>query len=129
MAERPRTVLYIEDQPVNARLLSDIVNFLWGWSVDVRASAEEGIEQLSRKDYDLIYLDVNLPGLSGYDAARRIRELARGRNTPIIAVTADATSRARTNALDAGCNGYITKPLDIAKFKTLTEHLLGDEGE
>lgn len=128
MTAQPRTVLYIEDQPVNGRLLSDIVNFLWGWSVDVKATAEEGIEQLSRKSYDLIYLDVNLPGLSGYDAAKLIRALAGGRTTPIIAVTADATSRARTNALDAGCDGYITKPLDIAELKTLTERLLDDCG-
>lgn len=126
MSERPRTFLYIEDQPVNARLLSDIVNFLWGWSVDVMASAEEGLEQLSLKNYDLIYLDVNLPGLSGYEAARHIRTLATGRDTPIIAVTADATSRARADALEAGCDGYITKPLDIAELKSLTERLLED---
>lgn len=124
MAEEPRTVLYIEDQPVNARLLKDVVNFLWGWPVDIVPTAEEGLEQLQSKTYDLIYLDVNLPGLSGYDAAKRIRELASARNTLIIAVTADATSRARLDALNAGCDDYISKPLDISELKTMTERLL-----
>ncbi len=77
--------------------------------------------------YDLIYLDINLPGLSGYDAAKRIREMDNTGHMRIIAVTADATSRARIDALNAGCDDYISKPLDIAELKALTERLLGRE--
>jgi CheY-like chemotaxis protein len=78
--------------------------------------AFEGIKQAELELPDLILMDINLPGLSGYEATARIRSVPSLRNVPIVAVTAGAMSGDRERALSVGCVGYITKPIDVDNF-------------
>jgi CheY-like chemotaxis protein len=71
---------------------------------------------VSRITPDLILLDIQLPGMDGYEVARRLRELSSLRSIPIIAVTSYAMVGDRERTIAAGCNGYIEKPIDAETF-------------
>lgn len=90
------------------------------------AAAVEALQSAPARTYDLILMDIQMPRLNGYEAARKIRALpdpARAQ-IPIIAMTADAFEEDRQNALAAGMNAHITKPIEIPKLlKVLAEFL------
>jgi CheY-like chemotaxis protein len=108
---RPMRVLLAEDNQVNALLATALLTRN-GHRVDPVANGEEAIEALERADYDVILMDVHMPGMDGLEATRRIRALGDTRaKTPIVAVTANAMDDDRRRCLDAGMNDFITKPI------------------
>lgn len=111
--ESPR-ILYIEDEPGN-RLLVKRVLEAEGFSVLEAADGVSGLEMAAKmhKDLDLILLDINLPEIDGYDLAKRFRNTPGLRDIPILAVTANVMRGDRERTLEAGCDGYIQKPIDI----------------
>ncbi len=109
----PRRVLVVDDNVLNRRLTSKLLEQL-GAETDTAASAEESFAKLATERFDLVLMDVQMPGMDGLEATRRIRaeEAAGGRAPAIIAaLTADAMVGDRERCLAAGMNDYLTKPL------------------
>ncbi|MGR4864976.1 response regulator [Caulobacter sp. LARHSG274] len=101
-------VLLAEDNPINALLARALLE-REGCKVDRIASGDEAVSALSRGFYDLILMDLRMPGLNGIEATRALRE--RGVTTPIVALTADAFDEDRRACLKAGMNDFLAKPL------------------
>ena len=104
-------ILAIEDNPDNRQLVTWILEDE-GYRVTRAASAEEGIEQLLRQPFDLVLMDISLPGMDGKQAAARIRQLQQFHDLPIIALTAHAIRGEREAIMASGMTDMITKPLD-----------------
>jgi two-component system cell cycle response regulator DivK len=82
----------------------------------------EGLELVAHRTPDLILMDINLPEMDGYEVTGKMRQLPALQNTPIIALTANIMRDDRQKSLNAGCDGYIPKPIDIDK---LPKQILG----
>jgi CheY-like chemotaxis protein len=116
-------VLLIEDNQRNAYLVTFLLERN-GFTVVHAVTGPLGIECAARDPFDLILLDIQLPEMDGYAVARRLRQMPSLRETPIVAVTSYAMAGDREKALDAGCNGYIEKPINPDTFVTeVRQHL------
>ena len=110
-------ILYIEDNPDNMMLVQRALESR-GYHLLKAMNGLSGVETAEREDVDLILLDINLPDIDGYEVARRIRSSSKGKllHTPIIAVTANALKGDAEKALDAGCDVYMSKPINIREL-------------
>ena len=108
-------ILAIEDNPDNMELFAWILEDE-GFEFEGVGTAEEGLDSLERRLFDLVLMDVALPGMDGKEATRRIRADPRFAHLPIIAVTAHAGKRETEEILAAGVNSVLTKPLDHARL-------------
>lgn len=121
-------VLYIEDNPVNFELVHALCLQFWPqMEVLGAATAEAGLEQAVTVHPDLILMDINLPGMDGYQALAQLQADAKLRAIPVVAVTANAMPENIKRGHDAGFSDYLTKPLDIPKFVAAVECQLGQE--
>lgn len=105
-------VLLVEDNPVNVLVAKTMLTDL-GPVVDVAADGDEALEKLEKGNYDLVFMDCQMPRMDGYAATRawRARELAEGRSrTPIVALTANTLPGDRHRSLDAGMDDHVSKP-------------------
>lgn len=109
-----KSVLLVEDNPVNA-LLAQILLQREGCRVERAASGEEALEIVGKQSFDVIFMDLGLPGLDGLGTARALR--ARGVTTPVIALTANAYEEDRRASLNAGMNDFLTKPIEVAALR------------
>lgn len=108
----PVTILYIEDNQDNRTLIRRILTFE-GFQILEAGNAQEGLEILATTKPDLILMDINIPDIDGYELTSKIRSLTGYDEIPIIALTANVMRGDRERSLEAGCNGYIQKPVDI----------------
>ena len=108
-------ILYIEDNPENRLLVKRILE-AEGYSVTEATDGVSGLDMAARMQPDLILLDINLPEIDGYDLDRRFRETPGLRQVPILAVTANVMQGDRERTLEAGCDGYIQKPIDVDRL-------------
>ncbi|HEY9192149.1 MAG TPA: ATP-binding protein [Methyloversatilis sp.] len=114
-------VLLAEDNPVNQTLAIRLLERL-GHRVDIAANGLEAVGMATKCDYDLILMDVQMPGMGGFEATRHIRAQHGARHTPIIAMTAHAMAGDREKCLEAGMDGYVSKPIKVpALLKALDE--------
>ncbi len=104
-----RRILVVEDQEDNRRILRDLLRSV-GYEMIEAVTGEEGVTLAESSRPDLILMDIQLPGLDGYEATRRIKANPALRAIPIIAVTSYALSGDDVKALQAGCDAYVTKP-------------------
>jgi two-component system cell cycle response regulator DivK len=104
-----KRILVVEDQEDNRRILRDLLTSV-GYEVIEAITGEEGVALAVTGHPDLILMDIQLPGIDGYEATRRVRAHPDLRQVPIIAVTSYALSGDDVKAMEAGCNGYIPKP-------------------
>jgi CheY-like chemotaxis protein len=104
-------LLLVEDIPINSEMEA-LVFRRAGFEVTTAASGEEALDTLDQQEFDVVALDIRLPGLDGLEVVRRIRETARLAHLPVVAITALAMKGDREHALQAGCTEYITKPVD-----------------
>ncbi len=109
-----KVVLLVEDNPVNA-LLAQILLQREGCRVERAATGEEAVHIAMTRQFDVIFMDLGLPGLDGIGATRALR--AKGLATPIIALTANAYEEDRRACLNAGMNDFLSKPIEIATLK------------
>jgi two-component system cell cycle response regulator DivK len=117
-----RTVLLIEDNEQN-RYVSTFLLERHGYRVIPAVNGPSGVELAREQLPDLILLDIQLPGMDGYDVARALRAVPALRSTPIIAVTSYAMVGDREKSLAAGCTGYIEKPINPETFIAEVERL------
>jgi PAS domain S-box-containing protein len=117
-------LLYIEDNPANMRLVNKIIATRKDIELLEAASAEAGLEIVKNQQPDLILLDVNLPGMDGYEALRQLRDDPATRDIPLIAVSANAMPRDIARGKAAGFNDYLVKPLDIGQFLKAVDRCL-----
>jgi len=104
-----RRILVVEDQEDNRRILRDLLTSV-GYEIIEAVTGEEGVTMAGIQTPDLILMDIQLPGLDGYEATRRIKANPALRQIPIIAVTSYALSGDDAKAFEAGCDAYISKP-------------------
>lgn len=113
-----RRVLLAEDFPLNRKLATTMLTKL-GCMVDLAADGREAVEKASTCSYDIIFMDCQMPGMDGFEAAREIRRNDCSRKTPIVAVTANALEGDREKCLEAGMDDYITKPFVQDDFERI----------
>ena len=104
-----KRVLIVEDNETNRRILHDLFTSA-GYELTEAVTGEEGVALAEKHRPDVILMDIQLPGLDGYAATRRIKENPALRHIPIIAVTSYALSGDEEKAFDGGCQAYISKP-------------------
>ena len=117
------TVLVVEDT-IDTRLVVSLSLQHEGFSVVTAANGEEAVELATRALPDIILMDLNMPRCDGLAATRRIRRQPEMRDVPILAVTAYDTLGMREAAFEAGCDEYITKPIDIEQLNNMLGHIL-----
>lgn len=108
-------VLIVEDNLQNLELFREILD-LKGFEVSTASSAEDGLELMKESRPDLILMDIGLPGMDGLTATRIIKNDPALSGIPIVALTAHAMSGDQERALEAGCDGYLTKPINTRNF-------------
>lgn len=104
-----KRILVVEDQEDNRRIVRDLFTSV-GYKVIEATTGEEGVRMAETHHPDLILMDIQLPGLDGYEATRRIKANPALRQIPIIVVTSYALSGDDVKAFEAGCDDYVSKP-------------------
>ena len=115
-----KKILVVEDNELNQEIAVEILTEA-GFFVEVAQDGRNAIEKMesaTSEQYDLILMDIQMPHMDGYEATKRIRAMEdkKKANIPIIAMTANAFEEDRQNALDAGMNGHLAKPIQISKL-------------
>jgi len=106
------TILYVEDNKDNRTLVRRVL-MAEGYNILEAVDATEALRTLEETIPDLILMDINMPDVDGYTLTRQIKRKPGFENVPIIALTANVMRGDREKSLDAGCDGYIQKPIDI----------------
>lgn len=110
-----RRILIVDDNPTNLRLAASVLE-LEGMQVDQAVDASEALARLAHELPDLILMDIALPGMDGLTLTRQLKADPRTRGVPVVALTAFAMKGDEEKARDAGCDGYLTKPIDTRLF-------------
>ena len=118
-----QTILVVEDFEDNRFMMRRLLE-MSGYRVVEAVNGEQAVEAAERERPDLILMDLSLPKLDGLAATRRIREQHGAARVPIIAVSAHDTTDFHADALAAGCNEYVTKPIDFDQLEELLTRLL-----
>jgi signal transduction histidine kinase/ActR/RegA family two-component response regulator len=108
-------ILLIEDNPSNRELTMLVLNGN-GYQVDVAEDGQEGLQKVRTNLYDLVLMDVRLPGMDGLTLTRMLKSDPKTASIPVVALSAHAMKGDEQEALAAGCAGYITKPIEVSKF-------------
>ncbi|BCV27486.1 histidine kinase [Shewanella algae] len=109
-------VLAVDDNPANLKLIDTLLDELVT-GVTTASNGEQAVNLAKQRSFDLIFMDIQMPGTDGITATRLIRQDSLNRNTPIIAVTAHAINEERERILNSGMDGYLPKPIDEAALK------------
>jgi two-component system cell cycle response regulator DivK len=117
------TILYVEDNSDNRTLVRRVLNSE-GYFVVEAGDALQALEELQNGGMDLILMDISMPDVDGYDLTSRIRSMPDFTCIPIIAVTANVLRGDREKSLEAGCDGYIQKPIDIDTLAQQVERFM-----
>ncbi|HSQ21339.1 MAG TPA: response regulator [Coriobacteriia bacterium] len=117
-----RRILLVEDNPQNRYLMTFLLES-HGYTVDVAEDGATALRMLAERVPDLILMDMQLPMVDGYEATRRIKADERLRQIPLVALTAHSMKGDRAKAIDAGCDAYVTKPVDADEIVAIIERL------
>ena len=117
-------LLYVEDNEMNRDMLSRRLQRR-GFEVLIAGDGKQGVTVAAAEKPDLILMDMSLPVLDGWEATRRIKAAPDTRRIPIIGLTAHAMAADRDKCLEAGCDDYDTKPVELGRLLDKIERLLG----
>jgi two-component system cell cycle response regulator DivK len=110
-----KTVLIVEDDPRNMKLIRDLLQ-RHGYATLEAGNGEEGVNLAIEKRPDLILMDIQMPVMDGLEATRIIKANAMTKDIPIVALTSYAMREDEDRLIQAGCDGYLAKPIDTRKF-------------
>jgi len=116
-------ILLVEDNEMNRDMLSRRLARK-GYDVALAVDGRQGVEMAQTGDYDLVLMDMSLPEIDGWEATRLLRQADATMNLPIIALTAHAMAGDREKAMEAGCDDYDTKPIELPRLLGKIEALL-----
>ena len=119
-------ILLVEDNEMNRDMLSRRLKRR-GYDVLIAVDGAESIAITNAQTPDLILMDMSLPIMDGWEATKNIKADPASKSIPVIALTAHAMSGDRQKALDAGCDDYDTKPIDLSRLLTKIETFLGED--
>lgn len=119
----PRRILVVEDDEKSRRLLTDVLGY-HGYEVRAVESGEAGLEDAHARLPDAALLDIQLPGMSGFDVLAGLRAGEGGAQLPVVAVTASVMDHDRRKILAAGFDAYVAKPVNIRELLHTLQHLL-----
>jgi two-component system, cell cycle response regulator DivK len=117
-------ILVVEDNPDNRVLITDVLTSL-DYEVIVAVDGEEGVAKATTEKPDLILMDLSLPQMDGWTATRHIKATPELKDIKIIALTAHAMVGDREKALEAGCDDYVSKPIDLRELAGKLAQYLG----
>jgi CheY-like chemotaxis protein len=127
--EIPLNILLVEDNPVNQKVALRFLDRL-GYRADAAANGIEAVTALGSRDYHLLFMDLQMPEMDGFEATRQIRRnLPPGRQPCIIALTANALASDRELCLAAGMNDFITKPIKLTDITSVIRRHFGHKSE
>jgi two-component system, cell cycle response regulator DivK len=121
-----KTILHIEDNLENRILIRRLLSTT-SYKVVEAADAFEAISCLRKFSPDLILMDINIPNVDGYTLTAKLKTIAGVKSIPIIAITANAMRGDRERTMQAGCDGYIEKPIDIDNFLFQVDYFLNNK--
>ena len=125
-------ILIVDDNPTNLKLACDLLE-IEGYQIEKANDAEEALAIIGKTQFDLVLMDIELPGMDGLTLTRLLKETPATQQIPVVALTAFAMKGDDQKAFQAGCAGYITKPIDTRKFpQQIAEYLtkpLASEGK
>jgi CheY-like chemotaxis protein len=121
-------ILLVEDNEMNRDMLSRRLERR-GYQVVIAVDGQQGVDMARSEKPDLVLMDMSLPVLDGWEATRRLKADADTRPVPIIALTAHAMAGDREKAMEAGCDDYDTKPIELPRLLSKIEELLGKAGK
>lgn len=122
--ENGPTILYVEDNPDN-RLLVRRILLVEGYNVVEAPNAAAALDVLKDVRPDLILMDINMPDVDGYTLTSQIKGISALQGVPIVALTANVMRGDRERTLEAGCDGYIQKPIDVDSLPEQIDHFIG----
>jgi PAS domain S-box-containing protein len=122
--ERRHTIVYVEDNPSNIAFMRELVEDLPSVELLTAPTAEIGLELIRGRLPKVVIMDINLPGISGFEAVKRLREWPETRDIPVIGLSAAALARDTARAKDAGFHRYLTKPVKVDELTETLERLL-----
>ena len=121
-------ILLVEDDAMNRDMLTRRLRRK-GMDVEVAVDGQQAVDMTGQNNYDVILMDMSLPVMDGYEATRQIRARAGTVSMPIIGLSAHAMLGDRNEALQAGCDDYDTKPIDLVSLLAKIEALLAARGD
>ena len=116
-------VLYIEDNPDNMTLVRRVLE-IEGYEVIGARNGKDGLAKAMSNRPDIIITDINLPDIDGYEITDTLKRAKETAHIPVIAMTANVMKKDRENVMQAGCDGYISKPIDIDELPSQIENFL-----
>jgi two-component system, cell cycle response regulator DivK len=120
-------IVLVEDNEDNRDMLSRRLTRK-GYEVLIAVNGEEAVELVKKEQPALVLMDISLPLMDGFEATRRLKSLDDTKNIPIVALTAHAMSGDREKAIDAGCDDYDVKPVELTRLLSKIENLLKTRG-
>jgi len=117
-------VVYVEDNPSNIAFMRDVIEDLPSVELLTAPTAEIGLELIRARLPAVVIMDINLPGISGFEAVKRLKEWPETRAIPVIGLSAAALVKDTTRAKDAGFHRYLTKPVKVDELTRTLEELL-----
>ena len=118
------SIVYVEDNPSNVAFMTDLLDDYERVDLVTAPSAEIGIELVRARKPHVVIMDINLPGMSGFDAVKRLQEWPETREIPVIALSAAAMVRDAARIKEAGFYRYLTKPVKVDELSAVLEELL-----
>jgi CheY-like chemotaxis protein len=119
-----KKILYVEDNDDNVYMLKMRLELLDEFEVLVAEDGEKGCTMAAAERPDVVLMDLEMPGMDGWEATRRLKSDPRTRDIPVIALSAHALAGMREKALAAGCDAFDTKPIDFARLMATVKRLL-----
>lgn len=110
------TILVVEDNPMNMELTVDLLE-ADGYNVEQAEDGPMALDLVKKKGFDLILLDMQLPKMDGLEVLDRLKKSDQTKDVPVVALTAHSMRGDEDKFINAGCNGYISKPIDIHEFR------------
>jgi two-component system cell cycle response regulator DivK len=125
-AEKTKKILIVEDNPDSRELVIKVLKNR-GYLLMEAVDGEDALRKVTEQLPDLILMDISIPKIDGFEVTRRLKEKEDCKNIPIIALTAHAMKGDREKALQAGCDGYISKPINVRQLPDQIQAFLAHE--